>query len=260
MGLLDGQVAVVSGVGPGLGRATALALAREGAAVALAARNADRLAEVQADIEAAGGRALGVPTNVVDPDACAAICAAAVAEFGGLDIVVNSAFRGDMFQRIEDADMNAWHKMFEVNFFGAMNLSRAALPHLRARGAGSIVNVASMSARKVREAEAGYAASKAALITASQSMALELAGDRIRVNVVAPGWIWGPNVQMYVGWQAQSRGISEEAVVAEIAANIPLGEVPPQEDVAEAILFFASPMARMITGQTLDVNGGEFFG
>ena len=188
------------------------------------------------------------------------VCAEAVAAFGGLDVVVNSAFRGDTFQRVEDADMATWHKIFEVNFFGAMNLSRAAIPHLRARGAGSIVNIASMSARKVREAEAGYAASKAALLTATQSMALELAPDRIRVNAVVPGWIWGPNVQMYVGWQSQSRGITEAEVIAEITENIPLGEVPPQEDIAEAVVFFASGMSRMVTGQSLDVNGGEYFG
>ena len=121
-------------------------------------------------------------------------------------------------------------------------------------------SIASMSARKVREAEAGYAASKAALLTATQSMALELAPDRIRVNAVVPGWIWGPNVQMYVGWQSQSRGITEAEVIAEITENIPLGEVPPQEDIAEAVVFFASGMSRMVTGQSLDVNGGEYFG
>ena len=174
---------------------TALALAREGAAVALAARNADRLAEVRADIEAAGGRAIGVSTNVVDPDACAAVCAEAVAAFGGLDIVVNSAFRGDTFQRVEDADMATWHKIFEVNFFGAMNLSRAAIPHLRNRGGGSIINIASMSARKVREAEAGYAASKAALITASQSMALELA-DHVYLLETGRVVMSGPSEQI----------------------------------------------------------------
>ena len=75
-----------------------------------------------------------------------------------------------------------------------------------------------------------------------------------------PGWIWGPNVQLYVDWQTQSRGITAEEVIAEITAEIPLGEIPPQEDIAESIVFFASGMSRMITGQTLDVNGGEFFG
>src|SRR4029079_18217771 len=82
----------------------------------------------------------------------------------------------------------------------------------------------------------------------------------IRVNAVVPGWIWGPNVQLYVDWQTQSRGISADDVVAESTDEIPLGEVPPQEDIAEAIVFFASGMSRVITGQTLDVNGGEFFG
>ncbi|MEI8337471.1 MAG: SDR family oxidoreductase, partial [Actinomycetes bacterium] len=116
------------------------------------------------------------------------------------------------------------------------------------------------SAKKIRDAEAGYAASKGALLVATKSLATEFAADKIRVNAVVPGWIWGPNVQMYVDWQSQSRSISKEEVIAEITREIPLGEVPPQEDIAEAIVFFASGMSRMITGQSLDVNGGEYFG
>ncbi len=260
MGLLDGKVAVISGVGPGLGRATALAFAREGASLALAARNEERLSEIVAEVEALGVKAIGVPTDVVDVEACERICAEAKSVLGGIDIVVNSAFRGDTFTRFEDANMNTWHKIFEVNFFGAMNLTKSALPYMRERGAGSVVMVASMSARKIRDAEAGYAASKGALLVATKSLASEFAVDKIRVNAVVPGWIWGPNVQMYVDWQSQSRSISKEEVIAEITREIPLGEVPPQEDIAEAILFFASGMSRMITGQSLDVNGGEYFG
>ena len=259
-GLVDGQVAVVTGVGPGLGRAGAMALAREGAAVVLVARSADRLDAIAAEIADAGGRALAVPGSVTHPEDCERIAAAALDAFGAIDAVVNSAFRGDTFQAVADADLDVWRKIFEVNFYGAVNMTRACLPALRARGGGSIVMVASQSARKIRANEAGYAASKGALITLTRSLATELAADRIRVNAVVPGWIWGPNVQMYIDWQTSSRGISRDEVIAEITREIPLGEIPPQEDIAESIVFFASPMARMITGQTLDVNGGEYFG
>lgn len=259
-GLVEGKVAVVTGVGPGLGRATALALAREGASVVLVARNAERLDEVAAEITAAGGRACAVAGSVTKPEDCDRVAARAVEEFGGIDVLVNSAFRGDTFQPVADADLDVWRKIIEVNFFGPVNMTRACLPALRTRGAGSVVMVASQSARKIRPNEAGYAASKSALITVTRSLATELAADQIRVNAVVPGWIWGPNVQMYVDWQTQSRGLTRDEVVAEITAEIPLGEIPPQEDIAESIVFFASGMSRMITGQTLDVNGGEYFG
>ena len=98
------------------------------------------------------------------------------------------------------------------------------------------------------------------MITLTRSLATELAADHIRVNAVVPGWIWGPNVQLYVDWQTQIARITPEAVIGEITAEIPLGEIPPQEDIAESIVFFSSGMSRMVTGQTLDVNGGEFFG
>lgn len=258
--LLEDKVAIVSGVGPGLGRATALALAREGAAVGLAARTEERVRSVADEIEAAGGKAIPLVTNVVDPDDCAAAVAKAVDELGGVDILVNSAFRGDPGVPFADADLGKWRKVFEVNVWGSLQLTQAAIPAMRARGGGSIVFVNSMSARKIRPAEGSYASSKGALLVAVRSLATELGPESIRVNSVVPGWIWGPNVQLYVDWQVQQRGVTEQQAIDEITEAIPLGFIPPQEDIAEAILFFASPMSRVITGQTLDVNGGEFFG
>jgi len=258
--LLKDKVAIVSGVGPGLGRATALALAREGAAVGLAARTEERVQSVAEEIEAMGGRAMPLATNVVDPDDCARAVARAVETFGGLDILVNSAFRGDPGVPFADADLNKWRKVFEVNVWGSLQLTQAAVPALRARGGGSVVFVNSMSARKIREREGSYASSKGALLVAVRTLATELGPDGIRVNSVIPGWIWGPNVQLYVDWQISERGITREEAVAEITEAIPLGFIPPQEDIAEAILFFACDMSRVITGQSLDVNGGEYFG
>jgi NAD(P)-dependent dehydrogenase (short-subunit alcohol dehydrogenase family) len=258
--LLEGKKAVVTGVGPGLGRAAARALAREGAAVALVARNEERLAGIASEIEADGGRAVVIPANVTKVEDCERVAEVAAAELGGLDVLVNSAFRGDVFQPFDAVDLVQWRKIFDVNLWGALQLTQACVPALRESGGGSVVMVASMSARKIRTNEAGYAASKGALLTATKSLAAELGPDRIRVNAVVPGWIWGPNVQLYVDWQVSDRGVTSEEVVAEITEAIPLGEIPPQEDIAEAIVFFASGMSRVITGQALDVNGGEYFG
>jgi NAD(P)-dependent dehydrogenase (short-subunit alcohol dehydrogenase family) len=255
--LLADKVVVISGVGPGLGRATALAAAREGAAVVMVARSEERLREVEDEITGSGGRALGVPASVTDPEACARVASAAVDAFGGIDVLVNSAFRSDTFEPFETVDLATWRKNFEVTFWGALNLTKACLPALRQRETAAIVNIGSMSARKVRANEGGYSAAKGALLTATKSLAVELA-PQIRVNAVVPGWIWGPNVQTYVSWQVQARGVDEEEVISEITENIPLGVVPPQEDIAEAIIFLASDRARMITGQALDVNGGEW--
>lgn len=257
--LLADRVAIVTGVGAGLGKAAAVALAREGATVALVARTESRLDEVAAEIAAAGGRSLVVPGSVASPDDCTRIAATVADELGGIDAVVNSAFRGDRSEPFEAADLPLWRKVFEVNLWGPLQLVQACVPAMKARGGGSVVNIASMSARLVRPNDGGYSTSKAALLAATRSMAIDLAPHRIRVNAVVPGWIWGPNVQTYVDWQVRDRGVPPDEVIAEITAGIPLGEIPPQEDIAEAIVFFASGMSRMITGQSLDVNGGEFF-
>ena len=257
--LLADKVAVVTGVGPGLGRAAAVALAREGAAVGLVARTESRLEEVAKEIQAAGGRAVVIPGNIAKPEDCARVAETVIATFGGIDVLVNSAFRGDQSEPFDTADLTLWRKVFDVNLWGALQLTQACVPALKARGGGSVVNIASMSARLIRPNDGGYSTSKGALLTATKSLAMDLAPHHIRVNAVVPGWIWGPNVQTYVDWQVGERGITPEAVIAEITKDIPLGEIPPQEDIAEAIVFFASGMSRMITGQSLDVNGGEFF-
>lgn len=258
--LLADKVAIVTGVGAGLGKAAALALAREGAAVALVARTESRLVEVAAEIDALGGKTLVVPGSVASAEDCARVAATVADGLGGIDVVVNSAFRGDKSEPFDAADLAFWRKVYEVNLWGPLQLTQACVPAMKARGGGSVVNIASMSARLIRPNDGGYSTSKGALLTATKSMAIDLAPHHIRVNAVVPGWIWGPNVQTYVDWQVSERGCTPDDVIAEITAGIPLGEIPPQEDIAEAIVFFATDkMSRMITGQSLDVNGGEFF-
>jgi NAD(P)-dependent dehydrogenase (short-subunit alcohol dehydrogenase family) len=262
--LLQDKVVIVSGVGPGLGQANARALAREGATVVLAARNADYLAQVEQEITQAGGRALVVPTNLVDTEQVHALVDRTVDEFGRLDGLVNNAFRMDTFTPFEDVDLTKWRKIFEVNVWGALDLTQACVPHLKkaaaTSGDASIVFIISMSMRKIRELEGGYSSSKAAVQTAAKTMAQELGPTGVRVNCVAPGWIGGPNVEIFIQMDSDARGITRDEVRAEIEGRIPLRRIPPQDEIANAVVFFVSPWSSVITGQTLDVNGGEFFG
>jgi NAD(P)-dependent dehydrogenase (short-subunit alcohol dehydrogenase family) len=261
--LLDGKVAIVSGVGPGLGQANAHALAGQGAAVVLAARSADYLEQVQHEIEAAGGRALAVPTNLVNDDQVTALVSRTIDTFGRLDVLVNNAFRMDRGEPFESVDLTYWKKVYDVNVWGALGLTQACVPHLRKAAAdgddASIVFILSMSMRKVRLNEGAYATSKAALRTAVQALALELGPARVRVNAVAPGWIGGPNVETFIAWESENRSISPDDVRREITDRIPLGFIPPQDEIAHSVVFLASPWSKVVTGQTLDVNGGEWF-
>jgi NAD(P)-dependent dehydrogenase (short-subunit alcohol dehydrogenase family) len=257
--LLDGRVCVVAGVGTGLGREVALALAGQGATVVMGARTEQFLHEVADEIGAAGGTARAVPTNVVDPEQCARLVAAADDEFGRVDALVNCAYRPDVFQTFEDVDLDKWRKIMEVNLFGALQLCKAAVPPMKRQGKGSIVLVSSMVTRRPVLLQAGYATSKGALNVAAMALANELGPYGIRVNTVLPGWMWGPNVEIYVQMTSEARGVPEQEVIDEIAANIPLGSIPTDDDVAGAAVYLVSDLSGGVTGQGLDVNGGEYF-
>ncbi|HXX91577.1 MAG TPA: SDR family oxidoreductase [Acidimicrobiales bacterium] len=256
---MEGRVCIVSGVGPGLGREIALLLASEGADVVLGARTESVLRDVAAEVEVAGRRAEVVPTDVTDVAQCARLAAHAVDAFGRVDVLVNNAYVPDVFKTFEKVDLDDWRRIVEVNLFGPLQLTKAVVPHMRAQGGGSIVFVNSMIVRKPIALQGGYAVSKGALLTAAQVLAQELGRHHIRVNSVLPGWMWGPQVELYVQFTAQRRGISEQEVVDEIASAIPLGTVPTDDEVAHAVAFFASDRSSAITGQALDVNGGEVF-
>jgi NAD(P)-dependent dehydrogenase (short-subunit alcohol dehydrogenase family) len=257
--LLTDKVAIVSGVGPGLGHQIALAFAREGADVVLGARTESFLEEVAGKIEGMGRRALAVPTNIAKPEECERLVSRAVEEFGHIDCLVNCAFRRDTFQRFDEVDLAMWRKIFDVNVFGTLQLTQAVIPHMKGHGGGSIVFIGSMSMRKMRISEGGYAASKGALMTAAQVLAKELGAFHIRVNTVVPGWMMGPPVEMYLDLASAGNGTTREEEYAKIVSEIPLGLIPPDEDCANAVVFFASDLSAVVTGQALDVNGGEYF-
>jgi NAD(P)-dependent dehydrogenase (short-subunit alcohol dehydrogenase family) len=260
--LLDGKVAIVSGVGPGLGQANAKALAREGAKVVLAARSRDFLELTADEIIAAGGEAIVVPTDIADESQARALPEAAVEQWGRLDILVNNAFRMSRQQPFEVTDIAKWRGIFDVNVFGALTLTQAAIPHLRKavldHGDGAIVFISSLSSRKMTLPDIDYTASKGAINAVVRALATELGPARVRVNAVLPGWIGGPNVEMFIEWQAQERGVPMEDVRSEIESRTALRLIPPQDDIANSVVFLASPWARVITGVLLDVNGGEW--
>ena len=168
---------IVSGVGPGLGRQAARALAAHGADLVLAARRQSSLEEVGDEVQEMGARALVVPTDITDPEACARVASAAVDGFGGVDVLVNNAFRFDAFKSFEEVDLAVWRKIMDTNLFGSLQMTRAVLPAIRARGGGSVVMVASMVARQPQPVQGGYAISKGALLTATT-------GARLRARSV----------------------------------------------------------------------------
>jgi NAD(P)-dependent dehydrogenase (short-subunit alcohol dehydrogenase family) len=261
MSLLEGRTVIVSGVGPGLGQQVAVRAAREGANVVLGARTEENLAKAGAEIEAShpgAGRVVWRSTDIAEEDACTALAALAVERYGRIDAIVHVAALDSYFGGLADADFASWRRVLDVNLIGTLQLTRACLPALKERG-GSVVIIGTQSAiaapSQVRHA--AYAASKGALTSAMYSMARELGPDRIRVNTVLPGWMWGPAVEMYVQWTAGTEEIPEEQVRGRLSERMALPELATDGDVAEAALFFASDRARSITGQSLLVNAGE---
>jgi NAD(P)-dependent dehydrogenase (short-subunit alcohol dehydrogenase family) len=256
-GLLAGKVVLVSGLGPNLGRSMALAMAREGASVVLAARREKRLRRVADEIEAAGGRATCVPTDVTDDASCAALAEAVRAEHGRLDVLVNNAFSDGDHTLFVDADLAAWKATMDVNLWGTLAVTRALVDLLEASGDGRVVMVNTMSVHRVEPGFGAYVASKGALAAVTQSLAVELGRRGIRVNGIHPGYIFGDAVEWYLNHLAEERGVTYQEVYDEIADETCLGYLPPADEVAGAAVFFASPLARCITGQSLGVNAGH---
>ncbi|MCG8592281.1 MAG: SDR family oxidoreductase [Proteobacteria bacterium] len=256
--MLTGKTVVVCGVGPGLGREVARCALRDGARVVIGARNAEKLAKLAAELDPSGERVAACAVDIADPDRCEALMQTAVDRFGQLDAVVQVAALDSLFGTLASTSAEDWRQALDVNVVGTAQIARAAVPHLRAAGGGALVLIGSQAMWLPPPAhQIAYAAAKGALVSAMKHLVHELGPDRIRVNMVIPTWMWGPPVEGYVKWQAEERGVSVDEVLAEITASMPLGEMPADEDVAEAIVFFCSDRARMITGETLMVNAGQ---
>ena len=256
-GLLEDQVVVVSGVGPGLGRSICLRLAAEGARVVLAARTESRLKEVAAEVDAAGGTSLVVPTDITDEAAVENLVSATIAEFGRVDVLVNNAFALPSMKPLGRTDFDQITQSLKVTVVGTLRVIKAFTDALAA-SKGSIVNINSMVIRHSEPRYGSYKIAKSALLAMSQTLATELGDKGIRVNSVAPGYIWDDQLKWYFGEIAKKYGITPEQVYEQTASKSDLKRLPEPDEIADAVVFLASPMARAITGHTLDVNCGEY--
>ncbi|MFJ8959135.1 SDR family oxidoreductase [Lentzea sp. NPDC102401] len=256
--MLRDEVVVITGVGPGLGSKLAVRAAAEGAKVVMAARSADVMKQAEKDIIAAGGEAVGVQCDVRKSEQVAELVETAVARFGTITGLVNSAFGHPGWFDLLETPEKAVRRSMDIILFGALNVTREVVPHMKAAGRGSIVNVGTMTTRKPMRGEGGYAVAKAAMATATQFLALELGEHGIRANQAVMGWLDGPGVRFYLKFTAEARGISEQDVYDEIAARNPLGRIPTDDACAGAVLYLLSRHASEVTGAVLDVNGGEY--
>ncbi|MCA9511732.1 MAG: SDR family oxidoreductase [Myxococcales bacterium] len=257
--LLEDKVAIVTGIGPAMGRSIALAFAREGAKLALCARRKDRLQAVVDEVEAAGGEVLAVPTDITDRAACQRLVDATLERFGRIDVLVqNGHYDGD-YKVVTDSDPDDWRAIMEVNLFGALHLVQLVAPSMRSRRDGRIVLINTGASTDPPPTLGAYAASKAALASLARTIAVELGPDGIRANGVQLGPVKGENWDGWIAAGAKEAGMSEPDFEALQCRDVPLRSVPTADECAGAVLFLASDLARPITGQSLAVNGGRWF-
>ncbi|WOK37435.1 SDR family oxidoreductase [Sphingomonas sp. C3-2] len=255
--LLKDKVVVISGVGPGMGQAMARVAAAEGAKVALGARNQAFIDEVADEIRAAGGQAIAVSTDIASKDQCEALAKATVDAFGRIDGLVNTAYTHGAWVTVDEADPEDWARVFDINCLGALRMSQAVLPAMKDAGGGAIINVSTMSSVNPFPGEGGYATGKGGMTTMMKHMAKDFGRFNVRVNATRMGWIGGKPVYDFVDRRVAG-GDKREDVIAEITDRIPLGVIPPEAECAKSVLFFVSDYSSMVTGATLDVNGGQY--
>jgi NAD(P)-dependent dehydrogenase (short-subunit alcohol dehydrogenase family) len=249
MGRVDGKVVIVTGGATGIGRGISGVLAREGASVVVANRSVARGEECVAALRAAGGEALFVPTDVADEESVRGLVAAAAGRYGGVDALVNNA---GIFPRarLEETTSELWDEIMAVNLKGAFYCCKHAVPEMRKRGGGSIVNIGSANAYVGLPHLFAYSVAKGGLITMTRNLAAALAGDNIRSNFVNPGWVI---TETEIEIQAQEG--HDRAWLEAAGRAMPLGRHQVPEDAGYACLYLISDEASQVNGDCLNVDG-----
>ena len=242
---LDGKVAIITGAGRGIGAATAITFAEAGADLVIGSRTEEQLAEVAAEVESHGRRAVTVTGDLSWREGLAALVDAAVSEFGGIDIVVNNV-GGSMPQAFMDTTEKAFNGAMRWNVSTAFNLTQLAVPHLLARPEANVVNIASTAGLFAGRGFAAYGTAKAALVHLTRELAQDLA-PKIRVNAVCPGAIATSALDIVLQTPELEQAMNDRT---------PLGRLGQPAEVAAAVLYFAGPAAAYTTGQILGVDGG----
>src|SRR5687767_12963601 len=253
-GLLEGKVAIVSGAGPGLGSAICAALREHGAELVIGDVDPNAVDRALADHDA-----IGEVTDITDVDACNALVDLAMRAKGRVDILVNDAYHPGDFTTFEDADLANWRATADVNVWGTLQMTRAALPVMKAQGDGRVVMVLTQGVEWVLPTFGAYTSSKSALAHLVKLLATELGQYGIRVNGVCPGPIFADALQGYLGMLAQARDVDVQVVYDEWAAQTALRYLVPPDEVAGSIVYLASDLARPVTGQAIYTGAGQWF-
>ena len=253
---LAGKVAVVTGGGRGIGKAVSLMLAAQGAHVALCGRTAETLNATAAEIRAFGGDAWPIVADVADLNALERLIEETAQLAGHIDILVNNAVSSLHAPFAEQTDDN-WRHHIDVKLMAYIRGSRLAVPHMRAAGGGRIVNIGGMTARIVAPIRITNGVVNAGVSNFTKQLSAQVGADNITVNCVHPGFTATDRMLSGTRRRAQDSGISEDSEIARMVSTIPLGRLVAPEDIARAVLFFCSPLAAMVTGQSIAVDGGS---
>lgn len=257
--ILQGKTVIVTGVGVGLGKEVARACLRDGANVMISARNEERLSALAAELASEGGTLAFQRSDITSAESCDALVEKTKSDFGSVDGLIQVAAYENCWGGLFDTDFDSWRSAYETNVIGTLTLLRSIASEMKEQKSGSIVLIGSQSMYTPTLDQAGYAASKGAMLTTARYLAKELGPDGIRVNHVIPSWMWGSAVEGWVEHNAKEQGITKEEALNQIVGHFPLQRMTEDREVAEATTFFISDRARAITGQYLLVNSGEMF-